>query len=489
MSHPARKFIAVSGLASTKQKATKQQSAKQKAPKTAFRCTECWESAPQWAGRCPGCGAWNTLVEDSYEAGGGSSVGGTVIALSDAAADLPTAFPTGVSELDRVLGGGLVKGSVTLLGGEPGIGKSTLVLQVCAGLAKSGVRSLIVSGEESAAQIGGRAQRMGIEDPLIDVLSETDAGKVLAVVDAHSPGVVIVDSVQTLTVPASASAAGSVTQVREVAQLFTSMAKGRDIAVVLIGHVTKEGSLAGPRVLEHLVDTVLEFEGDRHQGLRFLRAAKHRFGSTDEVGVLTMAASGLEPVEDASGLFLDDRHPGISGAVVVPIVRGNRPMLIELQSLVDHKSPLPQPRRVAQGIDASRFSVVVAVLTKRADHPLYAADVFASVVGGLKVNDPGTDLAVALAVASASSDAPIPEDVCAIGEIGLGGEVRRVAHVERRLVEASRMGFKRAIVPVGTKPLSSSKMNVLPVGTVKEALELLRIPKPRRVSKDTEGDA
>lgn len=454
------------------------QSAKAKPPKSAYRCSECLEAAPQWSGKCPSCNAWNSLVEDSPVLSPAGSTDNAVLGLAQAAAELPAVTPTGVGELDRVLGGGLVGGSVTLLGGEPGIGKSTLVLQMCAGLAAQDVKCLIVSGEESAAQIGGRAQRLGIDGTGIDVLSETDAERVLAVVDSTSPGALIIDSVQTLAVPAAASAPGSVTQVREVAQVFTAMAKAKNIPVVLIGHVTKEGSLAGPRVLEHLVDTVLEFEGDRHQGLRFLRALKHRFGSTDEVGVMTMGTLGLDPVVDAGGLFLDDRHPGIPGSVVVPIVQGRRPMLVEVQALVDLDSPLPQPRRVAQGIDVSRFSVVVAVLTKRAGHPLYRADVFASVVGGMKVSDPGSDLAIAIAVASASCEVPVPSDVCVLGEIGLGGEVRRVPHVERRINEAARLGFRHAIVPQGSKVDAPQGLQVHPVATVKEALMSLNLKPP-----------
>lgn len=419
------------------------------------------------------------MVEQIATGGGTASVVKIVtpLALSEAIADVAVAYPTGVGEVDRVLGGGLVAGSVTLLGGEPGIGKSTLVLQLCSGLANGGQKCLVVTGEESAEQVGRRAERLGIRHENITLLAETDVATILAVIDRVRPDVVIIDSVQTMAAAGIGSATGSTTQVREVAQTFTAMAKAQRIAVLLIGHVTKEGSLAGPRVLEHVVDTVLEFEGDRHQGLRFLRAVKHRFGATDEVGVLSMMSSGLESVSDASGLFLDDRRPGIEGSIVVPVLHGRRPMLVEIQSLVDTGAALPQPRRVAQGIDSARFALIIAVLANRARFKLQTFDVFTSVVGGVRVDDPGADLGIALAMASAAGMTSIRGDVIAVGEIGLGGEIRKVPQLEKRLMEASRLGFKKAIVPKGSD-VKIVGLEIRPVDSLSDAITILQIKDP-----------
>ena len=380
---------------------------------------------------------------------------------------------TGLPELDRVLGGGLVGGSVTLLGGEPGIGKSTLLLQVAARAAADDRRALYVSGEESLGQIRMRADRLGAVRPELWLVAETSLPRILGHLDDVKPDLVIIDSVQTLQNPAHASAPGSVVQVRECAHVLVQEAKRRGIALLLVGHVTKEGALAGPRVLEHVVDTVLEFEGDRDHELRLLRAAKHRFGPTCEVGLMQMDKRGLAPVEDPSGLFLADRVAQVSGSAVVPTVDGSRPLLVELQALVAPSS-LATPRRSASGVDHGRLSMLLAVLERRVGLRLSKAEVYALAVGGAKVTDPGADAALALAVASSSADRPLPEDLVVIGEVGLGGELRQVSHINRRLAEASRMGFQRAIVPHATSGAPEG-LTVLRAPTLAAAVQLAEV--------------
>jgi len=422
-------------------------------PRSVHRCAACgWESA-KWAGRCDGCGEWNSLVEEfdvrdpaSHAVGPPTSDPTPIGDVIDA--DTATRL-TGVGEFDRVLGGGLVDGSVTLVGGEPGIGKSTLLLQVAGATARSGSVSLYVSGEESASQVKTRADRLGAIHDDLWLLAETALPHVLAALKSVEPDVVVIDSVQTLYDPALASAPGSVAQVRECASRLVAFAKRHGTAVLLVGHVTKEGTLAGPRVLEHVVDTVLEFDGDRHHGLRLLRASKHRFGPTTEVGLLQMDADGLAAVADPSGLFLADRVTGISGSAVVPTVDGNRPLLVEVQALVAQSS-LSNPRRSAQGVDSGRLAMLLAVLERRCGLQVGSNDVYTLAVGGARVFDPGADTALALAVASSLSGQPLGDDVVAVGEVGLGGELRQVSHLDRRLREAARMGFRRAIVPQGT---------------------------------------
>ena len=439
--------------------------------KTNHRCSSCGTSSPQWAGRCGGCGEWNTLELDApvvVSRVGGPRKASSAVLLSGVDSKSSPVRPTHIPELDRVLGGGVYSGSVTLIGGEPGIGKSTLVLQLCAALALTGSRCLMVTGEESVQQVRRRAERLNacVDDVLL--LAETEVESVLASVNEIKPDVLIIDSVQTMSSSAIGSAAGTVTQVRECSQAFVTLAKQGNVIVILIGHVTKDGTLAGPRVLEHMVDTVLEFEGDRHHGLRFLRAAKHRFGATDEVGVLEMAEEGLRSVPDASGLFLNDRRPGVAGSVVVPILHGRRPLLVELQGLVS-STRAPQPRRVAQGLDGGRFAVVLAVLERRAGVSVGDRDVYASIVGGAKVDDPGSDLPLALALVSSLNGSPLGDDLVAVGEIGLGGEVRNVTHLSKRLTEARRMGFRAAIVPRGA-PDGPEGLRLHRVATLREAI-------------------
>ncbi|HZN13940.1 MAG TPA: DNA repair protein RadA [Acidimicrobiales bacterium] len=440
--------------------------------RTRYRCTDCHAEAPRWTGRCPDCGAWNSIVEDACAEGGTPPV--AVTALGDVAQSASAPRPTGIGELDRVLGGGLVAGSVTLLGGEPGIGKSTLLLQALASIAARGHRALLVSAEESAHQVRLRAERLHAAPPSLWLASETDLARVLAAIGEVAPDVVVVDSIQTVYDATLGSGPGSVVQVQACAQALVDLAKQRDVSVVLVGHVTKDGSLAGPRALEHLVDTVLSFEGERHHALRLLRALKHRFGPTGELGLFEMGELGLEGVPDPSGLFLGDRQAGAPGCVVVPAMEGQRPLLVELQALVVPGTKLPQPRRSAQGLDAGRLSLLAAVLDRRAGISVTGADVYASAVGGVRIVEPAADLGVALALASSVTDTVIADDLVACGEIGLAGEVRHVAHLSRRLAEAGRLGFRRAVVPASA-PDGPAGLQLLRVSTLVDALRVVGI--------------
>lgn len=376
---------------------------------------------------------------------------------------------TGVGELDRVLSGGLVPGSATLLGGEPGMGKSTLLLQALGAMAAKGVRCLLVSAEESLEQVRMRAERLGTMSPELYVVSETNLDAVMVACDELEPTVLAVDSIQTVLDPESPGTAGSVSQVRDCAQRLVRHAKQRQLPTILVGHVTKDGALAGPRVLEHVVDTVLAFDGERHQSLRLLHATKHRFGSTQELGLFEMASSGLLDVPDASALFLADRCLGAPGSVVVPILQGARPMLVEVQALVA-TSNAPMPRRSAQGIDAGRLSLLVAVLEQRVGVNVTGNDIFASVAGGVRVVETGVDLGLALAVAGARHQRVMPANTVAVGEVGLGGELRQVPQIQRRLTEASRLGFRRAIVPASTAEVDG--MELCRVSDLETALQV-----------------
>ena len=452
-------------------------------PRTRYACTECGGSAPKWQGRCPSCEAWNTLVEE-VEEDTAPRVAlpdplGRATPIVDVSLDGGTRRPVGIEEVDRVLGGGLVPGSVTLVGGEPGVGKSTLLLQVLVELAWAGHRCLYVSAEESAAQVRARAERLGALSPELWLLAEPSLEHVLAAMEEVQPAFAVVDSIQTVATAALRSAPGSVAQVRECAHLLVQAAKRTDAAVLLIGHVTKDGALAGPRVLEHLVDTVLEFGGDRHHNLRMLRASKHRFGATDEVGLFEMRAGGLRGVPDPSELFLSDRVRDVPGSIVVPTVAGHRPLLVEVQALVAPGVPNAPGRRAAEGMDRGRLDLLLAVLAQRAGVPFVDRDVYTLAVGGARVDDPGADLATALALASARLERPIPADLVAIGELGLGGEVRRTSQLERRLAEAARLGFARAIVPPGA-PEPPLGIAVERVATLRDAIRAARIGPARR---------
>lgn len=413
------------------------------------RCHECGAVHLQWAGRCDDCGGWNTLIEVAAEAvaAAGRAVTFTApVPITEIDATCARPVPTGISEVDRVLGGGLVGGSVTLLGGEPGIGKSTLLLQLCIGSTAAGRRVLYLTGEESGQQVQARARRLGALSADLLLGCDTRLPAVIAAIQSLRPDLVFVDSVQTLEDPELSSAAGSVTQLRRCVHQLVNYAKANDTTMVLVGHVNKDGDLAGPRVLEHLVDTVLSLEGDRHHGVRMLRAVKHRFGPTGELGVFEMVADGLVEVADPSGLFLADRLVGVPGSAVVPLIEGCRPLLAEVQALVA-SSGAPLPRRSAQGLDGARLSMLVAVLEQRAGLRLSGLDLYASVMGGVRLADPGGDLSVALAVASALTGTAVPGGLVACAEIGLSGELRQVPHLQRRLAEAARLGFRRAIVP------------------------------------------
>jgi DNA repair protein RadA/Sms len=445
--------------------------------RTIHRCTDCGAAAPQWVGRCPTCGEWNTLVEevDEVQTAGAARGAGLPLGLADRPvpiADVDTAGwsvrPTGVGELDRVLGGGLVPGSVTLVGGEPGIGKSTLLLQALASTAAGGAKVLLVSAEESKEQVRLRAQRLGTLAPTLWLLSETNLAGILLAVAEVEPELLVVDSIQTVFDPELGSTPGSVTQVRGCAQQLVTAAKERGMATVLVGHVTKDGGLAGPRLLEHLVDTVLSFEGDRHHALRLLRAVKHRYGATGELGLFEMGDVGMVGVPDPSGLFLGDRRAGVPGSVVVPAIEGHRPLLVEIQALVADSS-LAMPRRSALGVDSGRLSLLTAVLEKRVGVALGKDDVYASAVGGVRVVEPAADLGLALAMVSSKKGRLIPADLVACGEVGLAGEIRQVSHTARRLAEAARLGFTAAVVPPSA-PEPPAGMTAIRVPTLRAAV-------------------
>jgi DNA repair protein RadA/Sms len=438
--------------------------------RTTHLCTSCGTHHAQWSGKCTGCGEWNTLAEEAGPVGTAAPLapsarpGPTSLADVDLGVGRPS--PTGIGELDRVLGGGLVPGSVTLLGGEPGIGKSTLLLQLVATWPR---RTLYVTAEESTQQVRLRAERLGAVRPDVWLHAETSLPHILASVDEVRPDVLVIDSIQTVSDPNLGAAPGSVGQVRGCAARLVGLAKERGIAVILAGHVTKDGSLAGPRVLEHTVDTVLQFEGDRHHALRLLRAAKHRFGPTTELGLFEMSESGLVGVPDPSRLFLADRRTGVAGSALVPTVDGRRPLVVEVQALTSPTVPGVPPRRTAQGLDGGRLSMLMAVLDRRARIGAGTNDVYASTAGGMKITETGLDLGVCLAVASALSDLPVPGDLAAFGEVGLGGEIRQVGHAARRLSELERLGTKRVIVPANS-PQGGDGVRLLRVSTLAEAI-------------------
>ena len=442
-----------------------------------YRCTECTGSFPKWSGKCVACGAWNSLVEDVE--GPEPQVASLAVGMSLIAPGEPKPIteidsaigqpqPTTIPELDRVLGGGLVPGSVTLLGGEPGIGKSTLLMQLLAAWPK---KTLYVTAEESAQQVRLRAERLGALNDNVWLLAEMSLPNIFNAIQQVSPDLVVIDSIQTIADPELSSPPGSVVQVRGCAHRLVQEAKHRNLPVIMVGHVTKEGGLAGPRVLEHVVDTVLSFEGERHHALRLLRAAKHRFGPTSELGLFEMTETGMVGVPDASQLFLADRRTGVPGSVVVPTLEGQRPLLVELQALTNSVSGGAPPRRSAQGVDSGRLALLLAVLERRARVSLAGHEVYASVVGGVKLSEPGADLGMCLALVSAVVNKPLPADLVVVGEVGLAGEVRQVAQVGRRLVEAARLGFTRAIVPAS----ASAKVPGIRVdtaATINEALSL-----------------
>lgn len=422
-----------------------------------FECQQCGHQDPRWLGRCPDCGAWGSLVEvlapalASIEGARAGRLRGTRPVVSPAPVPLTEVagvehrrLRTGIGELDRVLGGGLVPGTMILVGGDPGIGKSTLLLQAASALARQGMTLLYISGEESLAQVSERGRRLGADSPGLLLAAETSLDAILEHIASLKPAVVVVDSVQTIWSQALGSPAGSLSQVREVAGRLLEMAKRQEVGVWLIGHVTKEGSLAGPKALEHIVDTVVYFEGDRQQAYRILRATKNRFGPTDEIGVFEMQADGLVPVDNPSALFLAERPADTPGSVVVATLEGTRPILVEVQALVT-PTGAAMPRRVANGLDFQRVAMLLAVLEKRLHVGLGASDVFLNVAGGLMVREPAADLGVLAAVLSSVRNVPVEAAWGFFGEVGLGGEIRRVTQTDKRLIELARLGFTRAI--------------------------------------------
>ena len=442
--------------------------------KTAFVCVDCGASALQWFGACPSCGAAGTLTETVTERGGRRVAAESVpVALSAIETQEVERLPTGLAELDRVLGGGLVAGQVVLIGGDPGIGKSTLLLQALAALAGSH-KALYVSGEESADQVAMRARRLALTASGVDLLAEIQLEKILATLDARKPRVAVVDSIQTLWSEMLQSAPGSVAQVRECAAQLTRHAKRSGTALFIIGHVTKEGAIAGPRVLEHIVDTVLYFEGDPHSAFRLVRAVKNRFGAVNELGVFAMTDKGLRAVTNPSAFFLSRHGADVAGSCVLATLEGTRPLLVEIQALVD-TAHAPNPRRLTVGLEQNRLAMLLAVLHRHAGVATMDQDVFVNAVGGVRIGEPAADLAISLAVVSSLTNRPIPGKLVVFGEIGLAGEVRPAPRGQDRLKEAAKLGFERALVPRANAPKAKlAGLEVLAVDRVDEAVARLR---------------
>jgi len=450
--------------------------------RTIYNCQNCGYQSPKWLGRCPDCGNWNTFAEEDYAPpAAGKSKERTAlykdepVLLRDVQIKDAHRIKTGIAELDRVLGGGIVPGSVVLVGGDPGIGKSTISLQVSSQLTALGKTVLYVSGEESVAQTKLRAKRLGqAESGNLYIVNQTDLSFIMEHIRKLKPDAVIIDSIQVMFEPSIGSSAGSVSQVRECAGMLTQLAKTTNTSLFIIGHVTKEGTLAGPRVLEHIVDTVLYFEGDRFSVYRILRAVKNRFGSTNEIGVFEMHQEGLREVLNPSEIFLSERPTDVSGSVVVSVLEGSRPLLVEIQALVS-KSSFGYARRRSQGFDFNRLSLLVAVLEKRIGLHLEAEDIFVNVAGGIKIEDPAADLGVAVAVASAFREHMVVPQTAILGEVGLAGEVRSISQAAIRINEAAKLGFKHCILPANNYKHFQDKpqgIELLPVSTLKEALDV-----------------
>lgn len=443
--------------------------------KPLFTCQKCGYQSAKWLGKCPDCGAWNSMVEEFPVKGRHLAEGGSAapVSIHSVTGGDDQRISCGISEFDRVLGGGLVEGSLVLIGGDPGIGKSTLLLQVMNNLARVHGPVLYVSGEESAQQISLRGSRMGVGEKELFLLAETSLENIAGHVKRMKPHVLVVDSIQTVFTAALESAPGSVSQVRETAGRLMVLAKSTGLPVFLVGHVTKDGSIAGPRVLEHMVDTVLYFEGDATHSFRILRAVKNRFGSTNEIGIFEMKEEGLSEVINPSELFLTERPVGVSGSAVVAALEGSRPLLVELQALVTG-SPFGVPRRTTIGIDHNRLALLVAVLEKKVGLNMAGQDIFINVAGGVKLNEPAIDLGIVAAVASSHLDKTIDQQTLVLGEVGLAGEVRAIVHPELRMKEAAKLGFKRFVVPAGNlKHIQIKGMEIVGVKSVEEALENL----------------
>ncbi|MBP3255951.1 MAG: DNA repair protein RadA [Clostridia bacterium] len=445
---------------------------------TVFVCNECGYETPKWLGKCPACNSWNTFFEQKIESnkktGEKTVKSATPTTLNSIEGKEETRVSTGVGELDRVLGGGIVKGSLILLGGEPGIGKSTLILQICDKMKGEG-KVLYVSGEESAEQIKIRADRLGIKNEDILFLGETDIDVISQAITETVPKLVIIDSIQTMYSDELSAAAGTVSQVREITARIMQICKKQNITTIIIGHVTKDGNIAGPRVLEHMVDTVLYLEGERYFSYRILRGVKNRFGSTNEVGMFEMQGSGMEEITNPSSILISEREDNPTGSVIVATMEGTRPLLIEIQALTT-QTIFGMPRRTANGIDYNRLTVLMAVLEKRAGMNLSSQDIYLNVVSGIKVGEPAVDLGMILAVASSFKGISIPTNLVAIGEVGLTGEVRSVNMIEKRLKEAEKLGFKKCIIPENNKKLlkENYKLDIIGVKNVEEALRIIK---------------
>ncbi|MFO1345523.1 MAG: DNA repair protein RadA [Rhodocyclaceae bacterium] len=446
--------------------------------KTIYTCTECGATAPKWQGQCPGCNVWNTLVETVEEKASPAArfqslaPAAKLQVLSEIEAREADRIPTGIGEFDRALGGGLVGGGVVLIGGDPGIGKSTLLLQALAGLSAAH-RVLYVSGEESGEQVALRARRLSLETQRLQLLAEINLEKILAALQAEKPQVAVIDSIQTLWSDQLSSAPGSVAQVRECAAQLTRLAKTTGICVILVGHVTKEGALAGPRVLEHIVDTVLYFEGDTHSSFRLIRAFKNRFGAVNELGVFAMTERGLKGVSNPSAMFLSQHGQAVPGSCVMVTQEGTRPLLVEVQALVDQSHG--NPRRLTVGLEAQRLAMLLAVLHRHAGIVCFDQDVFVNAVGGVRITEPAADLAVLMAIISSLKNNALPDKLIVFGEVGLAGEVRPAPRGQERLREAAKLGFTRAIIPEANRPRQAvAGMQVFAVSRVEEAVEKVR---------------
>ncbi|WP_423457374.1 DNA repair protein RadA [Ottowia sp. VDI28] len=455
--------------------------------KSVYTCNECGATSARWLGKCPSCGAWNSLIESVSEAPapGKNRLGAAFSALAPSSEVRPLAAieavevartPTGQSELDRVLGGGIVEGGVVLIGGDPGIGKSTLLLQALDALQHAQLNTLYVTGEESGAQVALRARRLGITGSKVNVLAEIQLEKILATLASQQPAVAVIDSIQTVYSDQLTSAPGSVAQVRECAAHLTRYAKSSGCAIVLVGHVTKDGQLAGPRVLEHMVDTVLYFEGDTHSSFRLIRAIKNRFGAVNEIGVFAMTERGLKGVSNPSAIFLSQHPQPVPGSCVLVTLEGSRPMLVEIQALVD--SGGPSPRRLSVGLERDRLAMLLAVLHQHAGVATGDQDVFVNAVGGVRISEPAADLAVMLAITSSLRGKPLPKGFIAFGEVGLAGEVRPAPRGQERLKEAAKLGFSVAVVPKANAPKKADKsfegLTIHAVERVDEAMALVR---------------
>ena len=451
--------------------------------KSLYICSECGYESAKWYGKCPGCGEWNTMNEQVVSVSAGSSkakrnsgaYAAKVMRLNEISGDIEHRISTGVSEFDRVLGGGIVEGSLVLISGDPGIGKSTILLQICEHLGKSR-NVLYVSGEESASQIKLRAGRLGVTTENLGILAETDIGVIVETIKTSKPDVVIIDSIQTMVYDEISSTAGSITQVRECTNILMHLAKSLEIPILVVGHVNKDGAIAGPKVLEHIVDTVLYFEGERNYSYRILRGVKNRFGSTNEIGVFEMKQNGLQEVENPSLLMLSGRPKNVSGTCVACVMEGSRPILAEVQGLVT-ATGFGTPRRMSTGFDYNRMAMILAVLEKRAGYYFNSMDTYINVIGGLRLDEPAADLTVAMALVSSLKDIVVKDDIIAFGEIGLAGEIRAVNNCEQRISESVRLGFDKCIIPFHNyKGLSKNvkvSADIVPVRSVREAFNAI----------------